>query len=745
MAYIKRRKHPALRTATLKPAAALTALALGSTAALADDTVLPQVNVTGSSDYKVDQAASTKYTAPLVDTPKTITVIPQRVIEETNATTLQDALRTTPGITIAHGEGGVTMGDNLTIRGFNASNNTYVDGLRDPGSQSRNIFAVESVEVVKGPDSAFSGGGAVGGSVNLVTKSAHLGNSNEVSFGLGTDSYLRGTADINRQISDTAAVRLNLLKETGDVPGRNEVDYDHLGANLSAAFGLGTATRVTAGLYHYETDDMPDYGIPFKYSTTVSGPYNYSGSGSVIDVNRDNFYGLKGRDFQKTNVDSGTLKIEHDLDDKWTIRNATRYTKSKNDYIATTPGDSRGWFNADPTPLNASDTATSNNASGQYLLRSQKSHNTETEAWVNDTQLSGEFLTGEVKHNVTFGVEFTHVETDTLNYTVTGNSYANIANPNPNDPWTGTVARATAGNKITTNISGIYAFDTLTLNKQWLINLGLRRDTFRSFMDYYTTNGATPTTADLHTNSSFNSYQTGLVFKPKDNGSVYLTYASSANPSGVSIGGDNIDTASATNKDLEPEKVKSIEFGTKWNLLNNKLSLTASLFRLEKTNAKVTVATNVVATVGKQKNEGYELGFAGNLTDKWQIFGGYTHQDSELEDAGPLGTANNGKQFVNTPKDSFSLWTTYKIIPKLTVGGGANYVSKVYSDVANTKWLPSYTVYSAMASYDWDKQLSFRLNVQNLTDKTYYYSATSPHMASVGSGRQVVLTANYKF
>lgn len=762
MAHIESRKHPLDRHPRLNGTAALTATALAISvpgAALAQssgEAVLPNVNVTASApdaSYKADTAASTKYTAPLLDTPKTVTVITKEVLQQTNATTLQEALRTVPGITFGMGEGGNPVGDRPFIRGFDSQANTFIDGLRDPSSQSRNMFAVEQIDVVKGADSAYSGSGAVGGSINMTTKNARLGNFNEVTAGIGTDAYLRGTADLNRQIADTAAVRLTLLKEKGDVPGRKDVDYDHLGANLSAAFGLGTATRVTAGLYHYETDDMPDYGIPYNNPYTAANQVQYNGDGGPLNVNRNNFYGLKGRDFRKTNVDSGTLKIEHDLNDKWTLRNGTRYTKSLNDYVATNPGDSRG-LNLTPGNIvlsNIGGVAGNTTIPAGYLWRSQKSRHSETEAWVNDTQLSGEFLTGGVKHNVTMGLEFTHTETDSRGYNVVGNSLASIANPNPNDPWTGTVGRATTGAKTTTNTSGIYAFDTLTLNKHWLLNLGLRHDTFRSYVNNYTTNGTAPT-VNMGTSSSFTSYQTGLVFKPVDYGSIYLSYATAANPSGMTAGdgADNLSNTSAANlsiKDLEPEKVRSLELGTKWNLLNNKLALTAAVFTLEKTNAKVQLDANTYSTVGKQKTDGFELGFAGAITDKWQVFGGYTHMKSELVEVGPYASnqPTKGNQFPNTPEDSFSLWSTYKVLPKLTLGGGAYYMSKVYGNTANTKWVPSYWRFDGVATYEIDKTFSVRLNVNNIFDKTYYDKAYATHMVSVAPGRQAMLTGIIKF
>jgi len=262
----------------------------------------------------------------------------------------------------------------------------------------------------------------------------------------------------------------------------------------------------------------------------------------------------------------------------------------------------------------------------------------------------------------------------------------------------------------------------------------------------------------LQSRSSFTSYQAGVVFKPKDNGSVYANYATAANPSGITAS-DGSDNLSLTNKDLEPEEVRSLELGTKWNLFNNKLALTGAVFNIEKTNAKISLDANTMATVGKQRINGYELGFAGNLTDKWQVTGGYTYMDSELVEPGPsywsksgtnwrynANAENKGNKVPNTPEHSFSVWTSYRILPQLTIGGGAYYVSKVYGDAANTKWVPSYWRADAMATYQVDKNLSLRLNVQNLFDKVWYDAVYDNGAFTVpGTGRRLIVSGEYRF
>ncbi|MEG3012087.1 MAG: TonB-dependent receptor plug domain-containing protein, partial [Pseudomonas sp.] len=290
-----------------------------------------------STSYQVEKASSPKYTAPLIDTPRSVTVIPQQVLKDTGALNMQDALRTVPGITFGAGEGGNPQGDRPFIRGFDAQGDTYLDGVRDTGSQSREIFAVENIEVSKGPNSAIGGRGAAGGSINLVSKKAHLGNSFDGGFTWGSDQTQRYTLDGNYQFSDTAAGRLNLMSHESNVAGRDKVDYDRWGIAPSLAFGLGTDTRVNLDYYHLESNDTPDSGIPYSFSSprTKSNPDKpYAGGDD------SNFYGLD-RDFRKGRTDTATFAIEHDLSDSLTIKNTLRHGTSMQDYILTQPDDSK--------------------------------------------------------------------------------------------------------------------------------------------------------------------------------------------------------------------------------------------------------------------------------------------------------------------------------------------------------------------------------------------------------------------
>lgn len=724
--------HAAEAGATAAPAASGTK----------QDTVeLPPISIEGQDEqgFKVDEASSPKFTAPLLDTPKSVTVIPEEVIRQTGATTLTEALRTTPGITLGMGEGGTPFGDRFIIRGFNAESDTFVDGVRDPGSQSREIFDLESIEVVKGPGSAYTGTGSTGGSINLVTKTPKADNFANASVTFGTDQTKRVTGDVNYRVDDTTALRLNAMYHDADVAGRDDVTLNRWGFAPSLALGLGKPTRVTFDFYHLQTDDIPDYGLPYNkvYNGTA-----YVQTGTVADVDRDNFYGLVDRDYRRTQADIGTIRIEHDFADDLTLHNTTRYGVTTNDYIATNPDDSN------------------NNVPYGYVWRNTKARNSQTQTITNQTDLTGNFQTGFIGHEYATGIEVSHQETTNRPYVVDTTSGTNSAsphcypfpsngnynctsldNPNPNDPWTGSIAGSP--NLTTTDVmtKSAYVFDTLKFSDAWSFNAGLRYDNYH--VEQRTTPAAA--TSDGTNISSFWNYQLGLVYKPLPNGSVYLTYATSSNPSGET-GGDGGSNLSATNGSLDPEKNKSYEFGTKWDVLDKKLALTTAIFRTEKTNARVSMPDGSLQLVGEQRVNGFEFTFAGKITDKWGVFGGYTFLDAEIVDDGNCATCtNDGKRFPNTARNNITLWTTYDVVKDVTVGGGATYLSKVYGNAANTLYVPSYWRFDAMAEYELTKNVELQLNVLNIFDKRYFDRAYTTHMATVAPGRSALLTTNFKF
>ena len=705
---------------------------------------LDEVTVLGEQEqaYKTDTSASKKYTAPLRETPKSVTVITDQVIRDTGSLTLVDALRTTSGITFGAGEGGNPAGDRPIIRGFNAESDTFIDGLRDVGSQTREIFNVESIEVSKGPGSAYTGTGSTGGSLNLISKTAKQRDFGDASVTLGSDQTRRYTLDINRVLGDNVAGRLNLMKHEANVAGRDGVDVSRWGVAPTITFGFDTPTRATLSYYHLETDDMPDYGIPL----TVATPGNPGRK--PVSVDRDNFYGLESRDFRESTTDAGTIRLEHDLSESLTVSNTTRIARTTLDYIVTNPDDSRG------------------NVTNGLVSRSSKNRNSDTQSWVNQTDLTARFDTGSVEHTLVTGVEISDVGVHNRPYVVTPGTSGNtcspahlasgdctsLSNPSPKDAWTGSIARSAATTDTDTETLAAYVFDTLKFNEQWSLNMGLRYDDYETEQKAVSTAGVVTRPENK---SHFWNYQLGLVFNPLPNGSIYAAWSTSSNPSGET-GGEGSDALSANNEVLDPERNRNYEIGTKWDFFDERLGLTAALFRTEKTNARVTNASGFQESIGETQVDGLELGATGQITRNWQVFASYTYLDAELVKSGAANVGTraapvyveglyDGNEVPSTPKHSFSFWNTYNLTQDLTIGGGATYVDSRFGDTANNIEVPEYWRYDAMAAYRVSKNLDLQLNVQNLTDKRYFDQVYGSHYAHVAAGRTALLSTNFHF
>lgn len=716
----------------LKPIFATIALAFTGSAFAADETaVLPELQVSSKKDnpYKVEKSANQKFTATLKDTPKSVTVITEDLIRDTGSNTFQDALRTTPGITFGSGEGGGSaMTDRPFIRGFDSQSAIFVDGLRDLGAQTREVFAIEQMEVLKGPSGAFDGRGSAGGSINIVTKRAKADNFTSGTIGLGTDRYRRATFDGNYMIGDDAAIRLVGMVHDADVPGRDSVDVKRWGFMPSITLGLNGPTSLSANWYHFETDDMSDRGLPYADN---NGNLHHR----PLHVSKDTFYGFKDKDYQKTDSDIGTVEIKHAFSDDLVIRNTSRYGVSKNKYVTT---------RALVQTIGSGASAIPNLGTGLLNINNQARY-TKTETVSNLTDVSIAFATGDIKHNMNIGVEWAKVETDQFAAVTSGtlNGTVDMYDPDPNRPsgidvsWSGTPSNTT-----TSRNTSFYAFDSIELNEKWLLNAGLRYDKFK----------VKNNVADAEHN--FWNGQLGAVYKVNPNGNIYATYATSATPVGLNNGdGFHADCAniSADCSDLSPEKTRSFEVGTKWDVLDG-LALTAAAFYTEKFNARVPVDGAIYANAGEVKAKGIELSVAGKVTDKWNVFAGYIYLDTEQTKVGDDGSStalgavgNKGKDLPGVAKNSASVWTTYNVLPDLTIGGGAFYMDKVYADPGNALYVPSYVRWDAMANYKIDDRISLQLNLQNLTDKRYFNQTYTRHFATVAPGRLAFVSLNFKF
>ena len=743
MTFIKTRKK-IVSSAIVSSLSMVAGSAMAEEQVIQLETIHQEVKAEQTPSLKVDQSANSKFVAPLLDTPKSVSVISKQLIADTQVTTLADALRTVPGITLGAGEGGNPNGDRPFIRGYNSESSMYVDGVRNATSQNREMFAVEQVEVTKGSASAMGGAGTTGGSINMISKVAKAGDFLEGSVAGGTDNYQRITLDGNKDFGNGIAARVAVMGHHNEKAGqKNGAEYKRAGIAPSIVFGLDTPTRATLSYYYLKSDDTPDSGVPYKYDAAKKATV-----GKPVDVKQGIYYGLLSRDFQKQENQIGTIKLEHDLTDNLTLSNTAVYSTAKNDYLWTQPDDSKG------------------NVLNDKVWRRINSRITDTNIFTDQLALTGKFNTGAFKHSFNIGAEYSDQKSDKGNYltsypgypgTTTGGFNSDCAindawctsltNPDSRDQWLGSSAANKNLTTTTTETTSVYLLDNIEFSPQWLLDLGLRWDKFD-------TKQTTNATGDsIENNTDFLTYQAGLIFKPVESGSIYASYATSANPVGVD-GGDGSEAIGQAYMDLDPEESRTFEIGTKWDVLNERLSLTAAVFRTEKQNTRIQLDAATYTNGGETQVDGLELGVNGQITDKWAVSAGYTYLDSETVNPGPscnrqgVCTPDNpakGKQMQNVPKNSATLWTTYAVTPALTLGAGAVAMDKVYGDAANTKWVPGYVRYDAMARYNVNENVDLQLNVNNLSDERYFTKAYSSHYATEAEGRSAVLAVNFKY
>ena len=784
MTFIKTRKK-IVSSAIVSSLSMVAGSAMAEEQVIQLETIHQEVKAEQAPSLKVDQSANSKFVAPLLNTPKSVSVISKQLIADTQVTTLADALRTVPGITLGAGEGGNPNGDRPFIRGYNSESSMYVDGVRNSTSQNREMFAIEQVEVTKGSASAMGGAGTTGGSINMISKVAKAGDFLEGSVAGGTDNYQRITLDGNKDFGNGIAARVAVMGHQNEKAGQKDgAEYKRAGIAPSISFGLDTSTRATLSYYYLKTDDTPDSGIPYNNpfgaprTATATDYRPLNGNGKPIDVKQGQYYGWKDRDFQKQENQIGTIKLEHDLTDNLTISNTAVYGNSKNDYLWTNPDDSQGNF--------YNKAGFTSELTGNVWARAN-SRVADTDAFTDQLALTGKFNTGMLKHSFNLGAEYSDQETDRTQYIIDGvNATGNVHNAcnagditsgwctsvqNPNrGPWTGTLSTNGADQyNIQSKSKSVYFLDSIEFTPQWLLDLGVRWDNYSTeqTMTYGARNNAvtgannTPITASagdqvtIKNDKDFINYQAGLTFKPVENSSIYASYATSSNPVGVD-GGDGSEGITAAINNLKPEEVRTMELGTKWDVLNDKLNLTAAIFRTEKTNTRATGDDGTTSNIGETRVDGIELGVNGNITDKWAVSAGYTYLDSELVDGGyenigttaaPIYISNrsNGNQVQNVAKNSATLWTTYAVTPALTLGAGAVAMDKVYGNATNTKFVPGYVRYDAMARYNVNKNVDLQLNLNNLSDERYFTKAYSSHYATEAEGRSAVLAVNFKY
>jgi catecholate siderophore receptor len=699
---------------------------------------LEEITVEGQK-YRTE-ASSPKYTAELMDVPQTVVVIPNTVFREQAAVTLTDVLRNTPGITLLAGEGGGasnTAGDSFFMRGFDATNSIFIDGVRDQGAYGRDVFNLDQVEVSKGPSGSYTGRGNASGSVNLVTKTPFEEPQRNFGLTYGTNDHMRSVVDINQPLPEDflggSALRLNAMWQDGGVAGRDEVEQDAWGIAPSFTLGLSTDTQLTLAAQIVRQENTPDYGVP-----SAALPGLAPTTPPVGRVDQTNYYGISNVDFDDVNSDSYTARIEHDFAPGLTLRNLSRYSDNHRLAVVTTIQNPAAF---DPVT--------------GLVTRSRQINERINRNFTNQTNLNFEARTGSLSHSVSTGVEYTKEKQISPGRTGAGTAPpTSIYNPNPHDPVTDFApARTGAFIEGETSTVAAYGFDTIELNRQWQVSAGFRVERYETdFLSVAIPGSGTPDVR-LDVSDTLSSYNAGLVFKPVDNGSIYLSAATTQTPPGGLNFTLSPTSTNANNPTLEPQKSTNYELGTKWDVLDGRLSTTAAVFHTVNENVVTseTIGGSVVAVSfdSEQQVDGLELTVSGLITPKWQVFAGYSYLDSEFTRSVAPNQQSSTLQW--TPKNSGNVWTTYELPLGFQIGGGARFMDTVARSSATVPngaapELPDYWVLSATAAWQANQKLTLRLNVNNLTDEVYATSLNNNGgRYNPGVERSYLFSADFAF
>ena len=673
------------------------------------------------------------------DIPQALTIVTEKLMEDRGQSTLKDALSNVAGLTFNAGEGG-RIGDNMNLRGFYSFGDLYQDGIRDTAQYNRDTFNLQQIDVLRGSGSMLFGRGQAGGVINQVSKTAMLYDENEVSATVGSYNTQRLTADLNRRLGDTSAVRINLMK-TDAGSSRDGVTSDREGIAPTLRWGIGTDDEIALSHFYLKTHNVPDYGVPFYQNRP-------------LDVPASRFYGTS-RDYEDNTTNLTTGSYQHRFSADSAVKTVLRAASYDRELWATQP-QLRGSWSSPNTCTAFSGTL----SDASTICRSIKARGAREKTLTSQTDFTTRFTTGALKHEALTGVEFLREDLSRWSHSLTGIVVpaTTVGAPDPGAPGLGSAY----GNQVPTspasytgNSRGVYAQDTVEFLPGWKLLAGLRHDSLRA--DYLTTaaGASSPTATAL--GFSEMSYRSGLMFQPDDETSYYLAWNDSFNPTADLYQLD-------VGQGFPAERSRTTEIGAKWELFDGDLSLRAALYRAVKFWERNTDLESSGGLLSKKRHtDGVELEAAGRITPKWEVFGGVALMDAVIDEAGytlntatGVVTAHNpnlvGMRPRNAPPYTFNLWSTYKLAGGWRVGAGVEgkgerlaYGIGTGTAAITPNVAPAYQRWDAMVAYE-QPAWSVRLNVLNLFDTRYYESIydNGGHVVP-GTERAVQVTTRFKF
>ncbi|PPC93685.1 MAG: TonB-dependent siderophore receptor [Methylotenera sp.] len=689
---------------------------------------LPEVTVSSTKDESSYQPLTTttaaKIEAPLRDIPQTINVVPEVLIEDQGARSMQDVLKNVPGVSFNIGDG---QRDQFVIRGFDAIGDLFVDGIRDDALYYRDLSNIERVEVVKGPAAVLYGRGSSGGIINRITKKPGI-SVRDVELTAGSYEQKRATFDFGDALGDSAAFRVTgAVEDSGSFRDEGFLEREHIAPSL--ALQLSPDTKLLLQVEKLRDRRLTDMGIPA-----------FQGKPAKVDI--DTFYGTsdaKDEDYSQSDVLSGRIKLEHTINNSLKIQN----TFSSYHYEL----DRKNTFGQ-----------TVNEAARTVRLFHGETQR-EDDGWFNQLELIQDLTLGNTQHQLLYGTEVgqQHKDLQVINWTtslpnaagVRAQSGPNVPLFNPGQPDISAfgVPVLRQDNVTTLKVTSAYVQDLVTLTDHWKALVGVRYDEFKQKVDDNFRGGIDRERTDREW-----SPRAGVVFQPNNWQSYYVSYSRSFQPSGEVL------AFSTTQSELEPEETNNIEVGAKLDFFGGRLSTTASVFHLERENIKNTVpGTNPaqIQSVGTQRTRGLELTAAGEIASRWQVSVGYAYLDAEITDSiatqntntsPPIVIALEGNRAALTPRHSANLWLMHDLGSGFSVGGGLNYVGDRYASPDNTVTLESYLTVDAAAIYR-SKKYDVALNLKNITDKEYFISGhgASNNLNAPGAPRTAEVSLRLHF
>ena len=660
------------------------------------------VTVNGESGYVVPViSTATRTPTPLRDVPQSVSVVTRELIQDQVMMSMADVVKYVPGIESHQGE---NNRDQVVIRGNSSSADFYVNGVRDDVQYYRDLYNLDRIEALKGPNAMVFGRGGGGGLINQVTKQAGFQSSNEVTAQLGSFDNRRFTADVDRPLSSTVAVRLNGVYENSD-SFRDFVNLERYGVNPTVTFAPSDRTRVIVNYEYLHDRRVADRGIT-------------SFHGSPADVPISTYYGDPDQTFVRANVNLASTTIEHNTG-HLSFRNQTLF----GDY-------DRGYQNFVPGVVTPD---------GSQVTLSAYNNATARQNLFNQTDLTYTVTTGAVRHTLLAGAEVGLQSTDNFRNTgyfnnLTTTILAPFDDPTISTPVTWRQSASDADNHLRTNVAAAYLQDQAELSSHVQLLGGVRLDRFDLTYHNNRTGDALDRTDNLV------SPRAGLVYKPTVPVSLYSSYSVSYLPSS----GDQFSSLTSITEQLKPEKFTNYEVGAKWDAMSA-LSLTAAVYRLDRTNTRSIDPNDPprIIQTGSQRTNGVELAANGRMSKDWSVAGGYAYQDAYVTSA--TASARQGATVALVPQNTFSLWNRYQFVPRVGAGLGVIYRSDVFAAIDNSVTLPGYVRLDAAAYVNVSKDWRLQANIENLTDKTYFVNADSNTNISPGFSRAVRVTLIARF